>query len=568
MLNAQTFESSGSSFSRLRYNPYSDFKAFLFVFGFAYVILFLGIPLRPNFYDEAVILTGSMQVAAGQIPYRDFFTVYGPASYYVLAALFKLFGQSILIERMVDLFFRALLVASVYTIVFDYLRRQTIAAWTSFAEFLWVYGLSFETAGTAVIPASFFALMSTALVLPIFLVKTTRRRMLFAGILTGIGTLYRYDMGIALIAVHSCIVIAGIWQHDKSNRLAALLSALSSYLAGFILIIAPPAIYYLSTSPIQPLVYDAITFPGKYYYRSRNLPFPGIGFKSLDNLAIYLPIPIIGLSFYSLTIRLFRSRGVEEAESPHEGRRLNAFLFGFALLALAMYSKCLVRTSVTHSYLASIPSLLLLAALLHQRWTYQRGLRLFVQLLAVLSLIAPAWAVLKEIHHLKKENVSLEEMAWRSSHGTMPAIENTWCNDRSPATRGMCFLPLDDEIQTIEFLENNTRSDQTLFVGVPGHDKIFANDMLIYFAAHRLPATTWAEFDADLQNQSEIQNQMIRDLDGNRPPYIVLDSKLQQVYEPNDSSRSSGVVLLDDYIHKHYRPARTFGTMSIWQRIH
>lgn len=556
-----------TQFSRLRYNPYFAFKAFLFIFGFSYVILFLGMPIRPNSYDESVVLTGSMQVAAGQIPYRDFFTVYGPASYYVLAALFKLFGQSILIERMVDLFFRALLVASVYTIVFDYLRQRKIAAWTAFAAFLWAYGLLFETVGTAVIPVSFFALISTAFVIPILLVETTRRRMLFAGMLTAIGALYRYDMGIALIAVHSCILIAGIWLRDKHHRLAAFLSALSPYLAGFILIIAPPAIYYLSTSPIQPLVYDAITFPGKYYYRSRNLPFPGIGLKSLDNLAIYLPIPIIGISLYSL-IRLFRSGALKETESPQKGRRLGAFLFGFALLALAMYSKCLVRTSVTHSYLATTPSLLLVAALFHQRFTCGRGPRLLIQLLAFLSLIAPAWAFLKEIRHLKNEHLSFEEMAWRSSHGTIPEIENTWCSGRSPAIRGRCFLPLDDEIQTIEFLEKNTRSDQTLFVGVPGHDKIFANDMLIYFAAHRLPATTWAEFDADLQNQSEIQSQMIRDLDGNRPPYIVLDSKLQQINEPNDSSRSSGVVLLDDYIHNHYTPSRTFGRMSIWRRIH
>src|SRR5260370_42253307 len=85
--------------------PQSAFKAFLFIFGFAYVILFLGIPLRPNFYDEAVILTGSMQVAAGQIPYIDFFSVYGPASCFFLAVFFQLFGQALLILLIVRPFF-------------------------------------------------------------------------------------------------------------------------------------------------------------------------------------------------------------------------------------------------------------------------------------------------------------------------------------------------------------------------------------------------------------------------------------------------------------------------------
>jgi hypothetical protein len=36
--------------------------------------------------------------------------------------------------------------------------------------------------------------------------------------------------------------------------------------------------------------------------------------------------------------------------------------------------------------------------------------------------------------------------------------------------------------------------------------------------------------------------------------------------EPNDSAKSSGVTLLDDYIYNKYQPSETFGTMSIWQR--
>ena len=51
------------------------------------------------------------------------------------------------------------------------------------------------------------------------------------------------------------------------------------------------------------------------------------------------------------------------------------------------------------------------------------------------------------------------------------------------------------------------------------------------------------------------------------PPYIVLDSEFDHYREPNESSRSSGVTLLDDYIHKAYQPTQSFGSMSIWQRI-
>ena len=60
---------------------------------------------------------------------------------------------------------------------------------------------------------------------------------------------------------------------------------------------------------------------------------------------------------------------------------------------------------------------------------------------------------------------------------------------------------------------------------------------------------------------------MIHDLEANVPPYIVLDSEFDHTSEPNDSSKSTGVTLLDEYIHKAYKHIQTFGFMSVWQRI-
>ena len=230
-----------------------------------------------------------------------------------------------------------------------------------------------------------------------------------------------------------------------------------------------------------------------------------------------------------------------------------------------MCTKDLVRTSVTNSYLAAIPCLLLVAALFQQRSTFPRYIRVSIVVLASLSIMAPAWSSLRELKNLHKEHASIPESVWTSVRGTAPALRTAWCKIPNAATRGLCFLPTDDEIQTIEFIDTHTRPDQKLFVGVSRHDQIFANDMLIYFASHRLPATTWAEFDTDLQSQAEIQKQMIRDLEHTRPPFIVLDSEFEKVNEPNDSARSSGVTLLDDYIGKtistlkdlaHYRLRR------------
>jgi hypothetical protein len=149
-----------------------------------------------------------------------------------------------------------------------------------------------------------------------------------------------------------------------------------------------------------------------------------------------------------------------------------------------------------------------------------------------------------------------------------PEAQTAWCNGTNALTKGFCFLPEDDRVRTIEFIDSHTTPEQRLYVGTTKHDRIYANDNLIYFATQRLPATMWSHFDPGLQNSYGIQTQMIHELEVNAPPYIVLDSEYDLLREPNDSAKSTGVTLLDDYIHNKYQHIKTFGNLSVWQGIH
>jgi hypothetical protein len=72
--------------------------------------------------------------------------------------------------------------------------------------------------------------------------------------------------------------------------------------------------------------------------------------------------------------------------------------------------------------------------------------------------------------------------------------------------------------------------------------------------------------DPHLQNRTDIQQQMISELQAKRPPYIVLTSEYEVFHESNDSSISSGVVLLDDFIRQQYKPIEQFGGLTILER--
>ena len=71
---------------------------FVFLFSFAYFCAFLRYSsLEP---DEGILLQGAQRILDGQIPYQDFFSFYTPGSFYLIAALFKVFGDSFVVARL------------------------------------------------------------------------------------------------------------------------------------------------------------------------------------------------------------------------------------------------------------------------------------------------------------------------------------------------------------------------------------------------------------------------------------------------------------------------------------
>jgi hypothetical protein len=520
------------------------------VFVVSYFLLFFGMPRRPGMYDEGIMLTGAMRVAAGQIPHRDFYFIYGPAEAYILAGLFKVFGTSLLAERMFDLFFKALVVTAVYAIVSSYCRKS-IAIFISIVAVMWFFGLM--GFGYAITPVSLLNLVGTVLILPVFTGRVSTRRMLAAGAISGVASLFRYDTGIALLGIHVCVIAIALSPQSKgtANLLRLFASTFWPYLLGFAVLTLPPALYYLSVAPVAAVVHDVILFPRRYYFAGRNLPFPGMTFKELENLGIYLPLAIAAISLYALL--------KSDAEPSSQGRSWRGFLLAFGLLLVVMYLKGLVRVSSGQLYLAIIPSLLLIAVLFQQRSAFARPVRILITCLMVLSFVPAAWS---SLHVIRLEQLRFLSVAQKPDTD----IETAWCKLANPLTRGVCFLPEDDRIHAAEFISSHTQPGQPLYSGLKHHDRIFANDNIIYFATERLPATHWSHFDPGLQNRLDIQTQIIRELERNPPPYITLDSEFDLIREPNDSSKSSGVTLLDDYIHAKYEPRETFGTISIWRR--
>jgi 4-amino-4-deoxy-L-arabinose transferase-like glycosyltransferase len=72
-------------------------SALIFVISLLYLFLFRRHSgIDP---DEGIVLQGADRILRGEVPYRDFFSFYTPGSFYLVAALFKVFGNSFLVAR-------------------------------------------------------------------------------------------------------------------------------------------------------------------------------------------------------------------------------------------------------------------------------------------------------------------------------------------------------------------------------------------------------------------------------------------------------------------------------------
>jgi len=525
--------------------------------------------LYPNVYDEGIILTGAMRVMAGQVPHRDFYANYGPAQFCILAILFKIFGPSILVERVFDIFLKASLIVIIYLLLSLYVRPWIVYA-TCGAIVFWLFGLFDSSFGLATIPASLLNVLAVILIMSAFHPYLSKRRMIAAGAIGGLATLFRYDTGIALAAVSVCVIALAVYPIFAGvlPKLRIFISMFGAYILGFAIIVLPSAIYYLSVAPIHPLIHDIILYPSKYYHANRNLPFPHITIKQFDNTVIYAIILLIGIALCISSLWFFRAdkTGTSIFRNQSGTPNLYGFLLAFGVLGLGMYVKGLVRVQLIHLYLALIPAVLILAVLLEHRWSLPQYLRVVTVCLAGLFAASSVWSALREIKNVRLVHRSLPETFWLFATKRSPQLHAEWCKQRSPLTEGLCFLPDDDHIRAIEFISTHTTANESLFVGVSHHDRIHSNDNLIYFASQRLPATHWSHFDPGLQNRADVQTQIVRELELKAPPYVVRDSEFDLIREPNDSAKSSGATILDHYLDIEYQRVCTFGELSIWRR--
>jgi len=499
-------------------------------------------------YDEGFAVYGAYRVLGGEVPYKDFWTLYAPGQFYTLALIFKIFGASLFVERVWGVLIRLLLSLVIYAIA----AKLTS---TRLAQIFWLIvvmvlgGVGFY--GYAVFPALLFSLLSVFSLLN-FLSQRGSPWLLFSGLTTGMTALYRHDIGFYTVAAEMCVLapflfINWVGQQGFAQKLWGVVKKMLPYLAGVSVPVISLALYLVSVVPLEELWWDLFVFPATILLKVRSLPYPSIvpeitwlGFERW--IRFYFPV-LVYASATVTTVALFARSG--------RAQYANIRLWGMMLLILlgsGFFVQAISRADSIHFLPTRIPAVLLLTTLAflipwsEAQLRVVRWMGLGLLLVAVPLLFG---AVIR----------------WSQSASSFWPLD---CP--SSLERAGCISVDPDQERAVLFVQQEVPEGRPIFVGLSRHDRIFINDIMFYFLANRPSATKYHHLHHGVATTLPVQERIIEDLTGKQVEYVVLFSGSENIIEPNQSGISSGVEALDRFLRQNYRQTRQFGNYTVWKK--
>jgi hypothetical protein len=518
-------------------------------------------------YDEFLSLYGADSVLHGGVPYRDFWTMYGPAQFYAIAGLFKVFGVNAMMGRLYDALIRAGLACVSYSLVGALAtRRWALVAYG--VVIVWLTCIHYPAYNFPAYAALLFSLLSCLLFARFLRDTSDSRALLYSGLLVSVTTTIRHDSGFYLCA-SQLVMLAWI---TFSNRPAAEPHAAAVatfrrlallYLAGVFVITLPVYLTLLIKAGFHNLFYDLIYVPGVIYPKVRNLPFidPDAirllhhfsgweGRLALESFIVLFPIFAISSSLLCLvTTRRSRTRVFDTVWQ----RRTFALLF---VLDALFFLKGLIRVSPVQMMQSIVVAVIVLAILLGHLSRFGTLSRVALYGSALYLVVCSYPLAFHLFPYTRNNLVDL-------FHPQAPNSIYRTCNPPPHLSRARCLILEPDEVAAIEDIQRRTAPDDKIYVGAGRHDRLFWNDVRLYFLSGRSSITPWYDLHPGVQTTLPIQNEIIDAMRRTPAKVVVLNSTWDNTVEPNQSRSSSGVTALDDYIRTHYTAQATYGAITI-----
>ena len=516
-------------------------------------------------YDEGLVLVGADRVLRGDLPYRDFWTLYGPGSYYLLAGLFRLFGEFALLERGFDVAAKTAIAALVVALVMQFGRRIVALAAGVLTLGLLLHLRSYSAPLFPAMAAS----LAAVLALHRSSISARPTPALLAGVALGITTWFRHDLGAYTLLAAAVFMIQLAWDASPGPRRARVLAMVGWVTAGYAISLGPVVAFFAFNVPASELYRDFVEIPLSVYPKVRALPFPSIvdaltstvearSPGKLGPLIVYLPLVVMTGAVANELLARRSPRVSETSDAGANDTLARDRLFGLLILLGALFFiKGMVRVSPLHMGASLILSVAVLGAAIAR--ARSSAWRLFLAGTAGLACVAL----------LAKPIITAMERSAGGGTAAAALVSDRWMSHAKalcsePVVPRLRCLRLEPDTSAVAaYLLQHGASGQRVYVGLGRHDKIFSANLALTFAAALVVPTRWHDLHPGVQTRADVQAQMIDELSARPLAYVVLDREWDDFAEPNESAHSSGTTALDDYLAAHFAPVFHAGSLTV-----
>ncbi|MBN1580827.1 MAG: glycosyltransferase family 39 protein [Anaerolineae bacterium] len=490
------------------------------------VVCYLPILQMPlNVYDEGIILAGAERILRGDVPYRDFWSMYPPGQFCTLALLFKLFGPSVLVERIYDLVVKSLLAVCGFVLArkLGCSNKMAIIGWGM--ALVWTGASGF--AATPIYVVLLLILMGVIGFLR-YLEEGRSRWLFYCGLVMSFSATFRHDLagmaaGVFLVSLFLKKGIDG----DSSWR------AVGVYLGGVMLAGVPLAISILSVAGIGPVIEQLILTPANVMPKYRWLPYPAFAVMETSHFYVFPFISGAGLLLSWLVIK----------NKVHPVFSYGTFVL--SLTSILFMNQVRVRSDAIHLFPTALVSVVAVPGLLSFMLSRPaKAIKVAAIMFGVMLCVLVAGFAFTKLD-------ALEELDWPA-----PA--------RPTVARAGYALMDEDLADVVSFIQDNTDEDEAIYVGATNHDQFLINDVIVYFLAGRPYGTKYHELHPGVTTTSRVQQEIVQELENTPVRWIVLRDGYW--YEPNETKVDAKIELLDRYILTNYQMVKRFGGYEIWFR--
>lgn len=518
---------------------------FIFLLAISFLYFWYGcqyFDFRTYHFDEGMSVYGATQVLNGALPCRDFWTYHMPGRFYVLAAIFKIFGISLKTAVLSAVFILSLTSSAIYLFV----SRVNSRIFAIFAYLLSMvlfksYMVYNRTAQYAILfyIFSFFPLLS-------YLSSGKRKWLFIGGLFAGMIGLFRIDFEFFCLASFFIVVllkrITQLREGPYREMLISIMKDCFYLFGGFLLVFLPVFIFFIrygGSMELQGYVLSGV------WLKNRFLPFPG--FKA-GSFIFYLPALVFLITVFKLVF----------FEAINKDRIF--WLKVFLLLSLFfLYGYTVSRPDMPHLLATMVPVIILFILFygdfMKSIAKFKYG-ALYKGLLWGVSFSACFLLIFLNLRH-NFINSREQGQHRREAGPLVPRAEGIY--DFSEYAQS--------QMEAIRYIRERTGMNEKIFVGNLRHDRLVNNDVMFYFLAERQSATRYFVFEPGFTNTRRIQQEIIGDLYREKPRYVVLWTASEEINEPNESSKASGVKDLDEFIQKNYEIERVFTGYIILKRF-